>query len=110
MGYDASFIENEPLRTAVDVLEGATLLEFGAPWCEHCNFTQPLIATAFSGHPQVRHIRVEDGPGRLLGRSFRVKLWPTLVFLWQGKEILRLVRPQDAEAIRQALAQIDLSH
>jgi len=33
---------------------------------------------ALSQHAQWRHIRVEDGPGRALGRSFRVKLWPTL--------------------------------
>ncbi len=107
MGYDASFIENEPLRAVVEKLEGATLLEFGAPWCEHCNFTQPLVATSFSSHPQVRHLRIEDGAGRPLGRSFRVKLWPTLVFLWQGEEIVRLVRPLTAEAIEQALQQID---
>jgi thioredoxin 1 len=36
-----------------------------------------------------------------------VKLGPTLVFLKDGKEIARLVRPRDPLAIRQALAQID---
>jgi thioredoxin 1 len=51
----------------------------------------------------VRHIRVEDGRGRPLGRSFRVKLWPTLVFLKDGKEVARLVRPSGA-AIEDALA------
>ena len=47
-------------------------------------FTSTLgaaIAGAFASHPEVRHLKVEDGPGRPLGRSFRVKLWPTLVFL-----------------------------
>ena len=106
MGWDARFVETEPLRAAIDALDGPTLLEFGAPWCEHCAATQPLIGEAFAGFPQVRHIRVEDGPGRPLGRSFQVKLWPTLVFLKQGQEILRLVRPVDAESIEQALAQI----
>jgi len=108
MGLDARFVEIEPLRADIDALEGATVLEFGAPWCEHCEAAQPLIASAFSGHSQVRHIRVEDGPGRPLGRSYRVKLWPTLIFLSQGKEVARLVRPLDAAAIEQALAQIDL--
>lgn len=108
MGLDARFVENEPLRADIDRLEEATLLEFGAPWCEHCNAAEPLIASAFSDHPQVRHIRVEDGPGRPLGRSFRVKLWPTLIFLSQGKEVGRLVRPLDADEIEQSLAQIDL--
>jgi thioredoxin 1 len=54
----------------------------------------------------VRHIKVEDGPGRPLGRSFRVKLWPTLVFLREGREVARLVRPADPVAIEQALAQL----
>jgi len=45
---------------------------------------------------------VEDGPGRPLGRSYRVKLWPTLVFLQDGREVSRLVRPAGA-AIEQAL-------
>jgi thioredoxin 1 len=35
-----------------------------------------------------------------------VKLWPTLVFLRDGVEAARLVRPGDAASIRRALAQI----
>lgn len=107
MGLDARFVEVEPLRADIDALEGATLLEFGAPWCEHCDAAQPSIASAFASHPGVRHIRVEDGRGRPLGRSFGVKLWPTLVFLRQGKEVARLVRPADSGVIKQALERID---
>jgi len=47
----------------------------------------------------VRHLKIEDGPGRPLGRSFRVKLWPTLVFLRDGVEVARVVRPADAKQI-----------
>jgi thioredoxin 1 len=36
-----------------------------------------------------------------------VKLWPTLVFLRDGKEVARLVRPQDVAAISTALDRID---
>ena len=68
---------------------------------------QPLIAAVLASHPQWRHIKIEDGPGRRLGRSFGVKLWPTLIFLRHGREQARLVRPTDAAAIEQALAQID---
>jgi thioredoxin 1 len=49
---------------------------------------------------------VEDGPGRALGRSFRVKLWPTLVFLKDGREVDRVVRPQSAEAVAERLARL----
>lgn len=97
----------EPTRAQIDGLTGPAVLEFGTAWCGYCKAAQPLIAQAFTDHPQVRHIKVEDGPGRPLGRSFRVKLWPTLIFLRDGKEAERLVRPGDAGAIRQALARID---
>jgi thioredoxin 1 len=55
----------------------------------------------------VRHLKIDDGPGRPLGRSFRVKLWPTLVFLKDGQEVERLVRPRDLSAIAEALLKID---
>ena len=97
----------EPSRDEIDALAEPTVIEFGAAHCGHCRAAQPLIAEAFARHPGVRHIRIEDGPGRRLGRTFRVKLWPTLVFLRQGQEVARLVRPADSGTIEQALAQID---
>jgi len=54
----------------------------------------------------VRHLNIADARGRL-GRSFGVKLWPTLVLLADGKEAARLVRPLGAGAIERALAAID---
>ncbi|MFA4970634.1 MAG: thioredoxin family protein [Sulfuritalea sp.] len=97
----------EPSRDEIDALAEPTVVEFGAAHCGHCRAAQPLIAEAFARHPGVRHIKIEDGPGRRLGRTFRVKLWPTLVFLRQGQEVARLVRPADSGVIEQALAQID---
>lgn len=97
----------EPSRAEIDALAEPAVIEFGASYCGHCQAAQALIAEAFAAHPGVRHIRVEDGPGCRLGRSFRVKLWPTLIFLRQGSEVARLVRPADAAVIKQALAQID---
>lgn len=99
--------EKEPTREEVDALRGATLLEFGSPWCGHCMAAQPKIAAAMAEYPQVRHIKVADGKGRRLGRSFTVKLWPTLVFLRDGREVARLVRPEDTGAVREAIARID---
>jgi thioredoxin 1 len=104
---ERTYSREAPTRAEVDALEGATVLEFGTPWCGVCRATQPAIAEGFAGHPRVRHLKIEDGPGRALGRSYRVKLWPTLVFLRDGAEVTRLVRPRDAGPIRDALAQID---
>ncbi len=100
-------ITREPKRSEVDALPGAALLEFGTSWCGHCRRAQPLIAQALAAHPKVRHVKIEDASGRRLGRSFGVKLWPTLVFLKNGQELAKLVRPQSAEEIEQALARID---
>ena len=93
-----------PTRDTVDQLSGATVLEFGTPWCGHCLRAQPLIESALEDQANVEHIKVEDGPGQRLGRSFGVKLWPTLVFLRDGKEVSRLVRPESAQSIHEAIA------
>jgi thioredoxin 1 len=106
MAMSNSFEAVPPTRVEIDALEGATVVEFGTPWCGFCLAAQPLVASAFSAYPQVRHIKIEDGPGRRLGRSFGIKLWPTLIFLRDGQEITRLVRPVSAEEIRQAFTRL----
>ena len=101
------YAEAEPKRAELDALPGPTLVEFGSPWCGHCRRAQPLIAEALVEHPEVRHLKIADASGKRLGRSFGVKLWPTLVFLRDGREVERLVRPADAGKIRDALNRID---
>ena len=94
---------DEPSRAEVDALPGPAVVEFGSNTCGYCMRAQPLIEQAFAQHPGMRHIKVEDGKGRPLGRSFRVKLWPTLVFLKDGVEIGRAVRPTDVSEITAGL-------
>ena len=108
-GLESHYAQPEPPRAEVDALAGATVVEFGTPWCGHCRAAQPLVAAAFAEHPDVRHLKIEDGSGRPLGRSFGVKLWPTLVFMNEGKEVGRLVRPEGPVPIREALRRIDAS-
>ncbi|QHI99881.1 thioredoxin [Xylophilus rhododendri] len=93
-----------PSQAEVQALAGDTVLEFGTGWCGYCRAAQPLIAEALQAHPGLRHLKVEDGSGRPLGRAFRVKLWPTLVVLRDGQEIARVVRPGSTADVGQALA------
>jgi thioredoxin 1 len=100
------YAEQQPTRNDIDALAGAAVLDFGTNWCGHCRAAQPLVDAALAGYPQVQHLKVEDGKGRPLGRSFGVTLWPTLVLLRDGREVERLVRPTDQAAIRDALGRL----
>jgi len=106
MAMDRDYDKPEPAREDVDQWPGPAVLEFGAGWCPHCQGAQPAIAAALADFPTVRHVKVADGKGKPLGRSFRVKLWPTLVFLKDGQELARAVRPTDEGEVRKGLEAI----
>jgi thioredoxin 1 len=91
-------------RAGIDALSGLTLLEFGTDWCPICQGAQPLIRDVVGEHPGLRHLKVEDGKGRPLGRSFGIKLWPTLIVLKDGVEVGRDVRPRAASELRGLLS------
>jgi len=103
MPYTTLYIDQEPTRETVAIWPGITVLEFGAPWCGHCIGAQPAIETVLCGHDQLRHLKIEDGRGKPLGRSYQVKLWPTLVVLRDGEEVARVVRPVSAEQVREVI-------
>lgn len=104
-----SYETDAQTRQEIDALPGSVVVEFGANWCGICTAAQPSIRAAFADYPGVRHIKIEDGPGRPTGRSFGVKLWPTLVFLNDGMEVARVVRPSDAQSVSRALAELAAS-
>jgi len=103
MPYQAAYLQAAPERSELDATRGPLVIEFGTDWCGHCLAAQPAIRAAFAAHPDLRHRKIEDGPGRPLGRSYRVKLWPTLILLRDGQEIGRLVRPTEVAEVRDAL-------
>lgn len=105
MAYTKEYFAGEPTRQEIDANAGPLVLEFGAPWCGYCIATQPALAELLERLPAVKHVKIYDGKGKPLGRSFRVKLWPTLVFLRDGKVMLQVARPS-AEQIRQGLQAI----
>ncbi|HTU93656.1 MAG TPA: thioredoxin family protein [Gemmataceae bacterium] len=102
MAFDNDYGKLEPAREEIDRLPGPVLLEFGTDWCGFCQAIQRPLESLLASYPQVRHIKVEDGKGRPLGRSFGVKLWPNFVFLRDGRVVMQLARPQPEE-VRQGL-------
>lgn len=100
------YLNPGPTREDIDSSQGALVLEFGTDWCGFCRAAAPVVEEALSGFSSLRHVKVEDGPGRRLGRSFQVRLWPTLIFLKDGSEVTRVVRPRNAEEIRASLTKV----
>lgn len=95
-----------PTREQVGQMAGPVLVEFGTAWCGFCRALAPDLESEIGRHPEVRHVKVEDGPGQPLGRSFKVRLWPNLVFLRDGQVVRQLARPnrKELEEAFQALA------
>jgi len=100
------YIDSPLARAELDAMTGPVVVEFGTNWCGYCIGAQPLISPALSAVAAVSHLKIEDGPGRPLGRSFRVKLWPTLIFMRDGRELARVVRPNARAEIDEALQKI----
>ncbi len=97
----------DPLSVAgIEQLAGPVVIDFGTDWCEHCEAARPLVEAAMHHAPHITHLKFEDGKGRAQGRAYKVKLWPTLIFLRDGVEVTRLVRPASSEDIDQALRAI----
>ena len=92
-----------PTREEIDRTKGLMVLEFGTDWCGFCRAAAPQVESLVRRHPGIKHVKVEDGPGRPLGRSFRVKLWPNLVFMRDGVVLRQLARP-GAPDLREAFA------
>ena len=103
MAYTPTYTPETHSRAGLDASTGNLLLEFGSGTCSICQAAQPLIWQALAAYPEMAHIKIEDGPGRPLGRSYRIKLWPTLVLLKNGLEVARVVRPTSAQAIADML-------
>jgi thioredoxin 1 len=107
IGANSDYAEAALTFEQTGELSGDSILEFGAPWCGHCQAASSAIDEAVAEHSGLRHIKIYDGKGKPLGRAFKVKLWPTLILLQNGNEVARLVRPLKSDEIRQLISTIN---
>ena len=94
--YQEVWSQEAPSRDEVDAISGPVLVEFGAEWCPHCQAVQQELEALLQG-VEMTHLKIADGKGRPLGRSFGVKLWPNFVFLRDGELKAQLARPSSRE-------------
>lgn len=104
IGFNPEYSEEAPSIEAINCLQELAILEFGTPWCGHCQASLDAVNTVLDETPTLRHIKVFDGKGKRLGRQFGIKLWPTLILLKDGKEIGRIVRFTSVNEVRQLIA------
>ncbi|AAV82901.1 thioredoxin 1 [Idiomarina loihiensis] len=107
IGSNSDYAEEAFTFEQTGELSGNVVLEFGAPWCGHCQAANPAIKEAITERAGLRHIKIYDGKGKPLGRAFKVKLWPTLILLHNGNEVARLVRPLRSDEVREFISEVD---
>lgn len=103
MSFASAFTTPAPSPQDLADLPGTVAVEFGVDWCPHCQNAQPFFRSALQARSDITHIKIEDGPGRKLGRYFKVTLWPTLVVLRHGEAIGRITRPASAHEVEAQL-------
>jgi len=98
MNFTKVYEEREEL--GLEHSQGRVLLEFGADWCPICQAFQVQLEKTLRELPgDYRHVKVQDGKGKPLGRRFQVKLWPNLIFLREGEIVAQLARPSSEELL-----------
>lgn len=96
------YSEHAPDFETLCSTKGWVLLEFGANECSICQQKRELIDQARTQLINVNYYAIQDGKGKKLGRQFQIKLWPSLIMLKDGIEVLRCIRPENSEQLIEA--------
>jgi thioredoxin 1 len=91
MPFMRDYLAAEPAGADVEAQAGWQLLEFGAPWCGHCQAAQPALQAFVDAHD----LCIEDGKESRWA-CVQGKTVATVVLLHDGQEVARVVRPVDS--------------
>lgn len=101
--FNPDYLEDLLTLEQLEEIKGNYLLEFGAPWCGHCQSAFSSVEELLKETPDLKHLKIYDGKGKKLGRVFGVKLWPTFIFMKNGQEATRIVRPTNTQQLRELI-------
>ncbi len=81
------------------------VVDFYATWCPPCRMLAPLLdemAARYGGRVRFVKVNIDESPD--LARQYRVSGVPTLVFLYGGTEVDRVVGVPAASTLQQKIS------
>ena len=69
--------------------KGMVLTDVGATWCPPCKQMEPVLASFFRKHTQVKKVFVDGGKDADVMKSIDAVKLPTFIFYKDGKEVWR---------------------
>ena len=86
------------------IVNGVTLVDFNAPWCDPCRAQDPVLkqlAEAYNGQATVVKVNIDEV--REIALNQQIQSIPTLIIYREGEELNRFVGLQSADTLQRAL-------
>ncbi|CAF4165620.1 unnamed protein product [Rotaria magnacalcarata] len=101
-GVEADNILNIKTFTQGVSFEGYAFVNFGAPWCSHCQKLAPIwnqLAHKFSHHDEIRISRVDCTASESLCRDYGIRAFPTLILFRYGESKVEYNGSRDFDSL-----------
>ncbi|CAF1476375.1 unnamed protein product [Rotaria sp. Silwood1] len=82
--------------------EGYAFVNFGAPWCSHCQKLAPIwgrLAEKFSQNKDIRILRVDCTASESLCRDYGIRAFPTLILFRYGESKVEYNGSRDFDSL-----------